>query len=119
MLVDCLTLATLYTVRIIAGAAAVSVSISFWLIAFSIFIFLSLALVKRYAELVVMAKEGENTALGRGYVISDSQLLQTLGVSSGYISALVIALYVHSEDVVSLYAQPIAIWLILLFFYFG
>ena len=60
-----------------------------------------------------MAKEGENTALGRGYVISDSQLLQTLGVSSGYISALVIALYVHSEDVVSLYAQPIAIWLIL------
>ena len=113
VLVDCLTLATLYTVRIIAGAAAVSVSISFWLIAFSIFIFLSLALVKRYAELVVMAKEGENTALGRGYVISDTQLLQTLGVSSGYISALVIALYVHSEDVVSLYAQPIAIWLIL------
>ena len=113
VLVDCLTLATLYTVRIIAGAAAVSVTLSFWLLAFSVFIFLSLALVKRYAELKVQIQEGKSYAHGRGYIVSDAPLLQTLGVSSGYISALVIALYVQSEDVVPLYAQPLAIWLVL------
>lgn len=113
VLVDCLTLATLYTVRIIAGAAAVSVALSFWLLAFSVFIFLSLALVKRYAELTVHIQEGKSSAHGRGYVVSDAPLLQTLGVSSGYISALIVALYVRSEDVVSLYAQPLAIWLVL------
>jgi len=113
VLVDCLTLATLYTVRIIAGAAAVGVSLSFWLLAFSVFIFLSLALVKRYAELLVQAQEGKSAIHGRGYVVSDASLLQTLGVSSGYISALIMALYVHSEDVVSLYVQPMAIWLVL------
>ncbi|MDB9998287.1 UbiA family prenyltransferase [Alphaproteobacteria bacterium] len=113
VLVDCLTLATLYTVRIIAGAAAVSVSLSFWLLAFSIFIFLSLALVKRYAELVVQSQEGKSSAYGRGYLVSDASLLQTLGVSSGYISALVIALYLRSEDVVSLYSEPLAIWLLI------
>jgi 4-hydroxybenzoate polyprenyltransferase len=113
VLVDCLTLATLYTVRIIAGAAAVGVSLSFWLLAFSVFIFLSLALVKRYAELLVQAQESKSATHGRGYVVSDASLLQTLGVSSGYISALIMALYVHSEDVVSLYVQPMAIWLVL------
>jgi 4-hydroxybenzoate polyprenyltransferase len=78
-----------------------------------VFIFLSLSLVKRFAELVVQAQKGEDAAHGRGYLVSDASLLQTLGVSSGYISTLVIALYVHSEDVVSIYAQPIAIWLVL------
>ena len=113
VLVDCLTLATLYTIRIIAGAAAVSVPLSFWLLAFSVFIFLSLALVKRYAELVVQTQEGKSSVHGRGYMVSDAPLLQTLGVSSGYVSALVIALYVRSEDAVSLYAEPIAIWFVL------
>ncbi|MDB3882443.1 UbiA family prenyltransferase [Amylibacter sp.] len=113
VLVDCLTLATLYTMRIIAGAAAVSVSLSFWLLAFSIFIFLSLALVKRYAELLVQSQEGENSVHGRGYLVTDAPLLQALGVSSGYISTLVIALYLRSENVMSLYAEPLAIWLLI------
>jgi len=113
VLVDCLTLATLYTLRVIAGAFAVSVPLSFWLLAFSVFLFLSLALVKRYAELVVETQERKSAAHGRGYVVFDAPLLQTFGVASGYVSALVIALYVRSEDVVALYAQPIAIWLIL------
>ena len=113
VLVDCLTLAILYTMRIIAGAAAVSVSLSFWLLAFSIFIFLSLALVKRYAELLVQSREGKNSAHGRGYLVTDAPLLQVLGVSSGYISTLVIALYLRSENVMSLYAQPLAIWLLI------
>ncbi len=113
VLVDCLTLATLYTMRIIAGAAAVSISLSFWLLAFSIFIFLSLALVKRYAELLVQSREGKNSAHGRGYLVSDAPLLQALGVSSGYISTVVIALYLRSDNVMSLYAQPLAIWLLI------
>ena len=113
VLIDCLVLATLYTVRIIAGAVAVSVTLSFWLLAFSVFIFLSLALLKRYAELKVQMQEGKSTAHGRGYMVSDAPLLQTFGASSGYISALVIALYVRSEDVVSLYAKPFGIWLVI------
>lgn len=113
VLIDCLALATLYTIRIIAGAVAVSVPLSFWLLAFSIFIFLSLALVKRYAELLVQLREGKNSAHGRGYLVSDAPLLQALGVSSGYISTLVIALYLRSENVLALYSYPIAIWLLI------
>jgi 4-hydroxybenzoate polyprenyltransferase len=113
LLVDCLTLASLYTLRIIAGAVTASLSLSFWLLAFSVFIFLSLALVKRYAELAVQALEGKSVAHGRGYLTSDASLLQTLGVSSGYISVLVIALYLQSKDVAPLYEQPIAIWFML------
>jgi len=112
VLVDCLTLAILFTIRIIAGAAAASLSLSFWLLAFSVFIFLSLALVKRYAELIVVQLQAGESGIahGRGYVVSDASLLQALGVSSGYISVLVVALYLRSEDVVSLYAQPMVIW---------
>ena len=113
VIIDCLTLATLYTIRIIAGAATLSISLSFWLLAFSIFIFLSLALVKRYEELLVQSREGKNSAHGRGYLVSDAPLLQALGVSSGYISTLIIALYLHSENVILLYAQPLAIWLLI------
>ncbi len=110
ILVDCLLLATLYTIRIIAGAAAVLVPLSFWLLAFSIFIFLSLAFVKRYAELQVQALAGNDHAPGRGYAVSDAPLVQTLGVSSGYAAVLVLALYLHSETVMQLYARPELIW---------
>ena len=66
VLVDCLTLAILYTLRIVAGAAAVSVPLSFWLLAFSIFLFLSLAFIKRYAELQAQPNSGSNKVHGRG-----------------------------------------------------
>lgn len=107
---DCLILTMLYTVRIIAGAAAVSLPLSFWMLAFSVFIFLSLALVKRYAELKVHLDAKKNDAHGRGYLISDILSLHIFGVSSGYISVLVIALYIRSEDIVSLYMYPKVIW---------
>ena len=113
VLVDCLTLVTLYTVRIIAGAAAASLALSFWLLAFSAFIFLSLALVKRYAELIVQAQAGKSHAHGRGYDVSDASLLQIFGVSSGYLSVLVVALYMRSENVAALYAQSGVIWFVL------
>ena len=113
VIVDCLTLATLYAIRIIAGSAAVSVPLSFWLLAFLIFISLSLAFVKRHAELLVQSREGKNTVHGRGYLVSDAPLLQILGVSSGYISTLVVALYLRSENVMVLYSQPFAIWFLI------
>jgi len=113
VLLDCITLATLYTTRIIAGAVALSLPLSFWLLAFSVFIFLSLALVKRYAELVVQKQAGNSISYGRGYVVSDAPLIQQLGISSGYISTLIIALYVNTEYVASLYAQPQLIWFII------
>ena len=110
VLIDCLTLAILYTSRIIAGAAVISVSLSFWLLAFSIFIFLSLAFVKRYTELMAQVKIGNDHAHGRGYKVSDSLIVQILGTSAGYLSVLVMALYIQSEDMMNLYAQPTAIW---------
>jgi 4-hydroxybenzoate polyprenyltransferase len=110
-LIDCLTLAALYTLRIIAGAAAVAISLSFWLLAFSIFIFLSLAFVKRYAELQVQAQAGNSHAHGRGYAVTDAPLVQTLGITAGYAAVLVLALYLHGETVVQLYKTPFLIWL--------
>jgi 4-hydroxybenzoate polyprenyltransferase len=109
-LIDCLTLAALYTLRIIAGAAAVAITLSFWLLAFSVFIFLSLAFVKRYAELQVQAQAGNSHAHGRGYAVTDAPLVQTLGITAGYAAVLVLALYLHGETVVTLYAQPELIW---------
>lgn len=109
-LIDCLTLAALYTLRLIAGAVAVAITLSFWLLAFSVFIFLSLAFVKRYAELRVQAGAGNSHAYGRGYVVTDAPLLQTLGITAGFAAVIVLALYLHSEAVVILYAQPQLIW---------
>ncbi len=110
-LIDCLTLAGLYTLRIIAGAAAVSVMLSFWLLAFSTFIFMSLAFVKRYAELQAQAGYGRSEVHGRGYKVSDAPLIQNLGITSGYAAVLVLALYLNSATVVSLYSQHEIIWL--------
>lgn len=110
MLVDCLTLAVLYTLRIIAGAAAAGLPLSFWLLAFAVFLFLSLAYVKRYAELQVQILQDKNKAHGRGYYTSDAPLVQTLGVTSGCASVVVLALYLNSDVVVHLYRMPEVVW---------
>jgi 4-hydroxybenzoate polyprenyltransferase len=110
IIVDCLTLAMLYTLRIVAGAAAASMSLSFWLLAFAVFLFLSLAFVKRYAELEVHLLHGKKKAHGRGYYTSDAPLVQTLGITSGFSAVLVLALYLNSETVVKLYRNPEFIW---------
>lgn len=110
MLVDCLALAILYTLRIVAGAAAVNHALSFWLLAFSVFLFLSLAFVKRYAELEIQLLSGKQKVHGRGYFTSDAPLIQTMGVTSGYASVLVLALYLNSDAVVKLYKMPEFIW---------
>jgi 4-hydroxybenzoate polyprenyltransferase/phosphoserine phosphatase len=110
VLIDCLVLAMLYTVRIIAGAAAAGISLSFWLLAFSVFLFLSLAFVKRYAELKTHADVGRDHAHGRGYWTSDAPLVQSLGITSGYAAVVVLALYLNSDAVVKLYQQPVVMW---------
>lgn len=110
ILLDCITLAMLYTLRIVAGAAALSIPLSFWLLAFAAFLFLSLAFVKRYAELQAQALTGRHKVHGRGYLTSDEPLVLNLGVTAGYAAALVLALYLNSNNVLVLYALPEAIW---------
>ncbi|WP_255440409.1 UbiA family prenyltransferase [Caenimonas sedimenti] len=108
VLVDCLTLAGLYTLRVVAGAAAASLALSFWLLAFSGFLFLSLAFVKRYAELQAQAAEGRTHAHGRAYLTSDAPLIQVLGIVSGYTAVVVLALYLNT--VLRFYARPEFVW---------
>ena len=111
ILVDCLVLAGLYTLRVAAGAAAVAITLSFWLLTFSVFIFLSLAFVKRFAELKAQEAIGKDCAHGRGYKVVDATLIQIMGVSVGYLAVLVLALYLQSETVTTLYQMPELIWL--------
>ncbi len=109
-LVDVVVLAALYAVRIIAGAAAVSIALSSWLLAFALFLFLSLAMVKRYTELLTIERLGRRTAAGRGYEIGDKEILSQFGSASGFLAVLVLALYVNSENVADLYRWPAVIW---------
>lgn len=110
VLIDCLTLASLYTLRIISGAAAVGHDLSFWLLAFSAFLFISLAFVKRYAELEVHLLSGMKKMHGRDYYTADASLIQTMGIVAGYSSVLVLALYLNSEAVLKRYVAPELIW---------
>jgi 4-hydroxybenzoate polyprenyltransferase/phosphoserine phosphatase len=110
--VDTVTLAILYTLRIIAGAAAIAVPLSFWLLAFSIFLFLSLAFVKRFSELAAATETGPRGPLpGRGWGRQDLQLVSSLGCAAGYIAVLVLALYIQDSRTAALYSQPQLIWL--------
>lgn len=110
VLLDVMTIAGLYTLRIIAGSAAVDIPPTFWLLAFSIFIFLSLAILKRYTELISLRTLGQQTASGRDYQVSDLTLLMALGGGSGYQAVLVLALYINSDRVTELYPSPEILW---------
>jgi len=110
LLLDVLTLAGLYTLRLLAGCAATGIEVSFWLLAFSIFFFLSLALVKRYVELrSTELPEGERIA-GRGYRAEDQEIVAQAGMASAFSSALVLALYIQGNSVKELYEYPFLIW---------
>ena len=112
LLVDAVALAGLYTLRIMAGAGAVMVPLSFWLLLFSVFLFLSLAFVKRYAELDALRRQQRLAALGRGYRVEDLAVLQSFGTAAGYLSVLVLALYINSPEIEPLYHRPKAIWML-------
>ncbi len=111
VLADCITLGLLYTLRIVAGWSAVGLVGSFWLLAFSLFLFLSLAFLKRHSELVELAQSGREDAPGRGYVASDRSLVQVMGVTAGFSSVLLLALYINGDTVLRLYSQPEVLWL--------
>lgn len=118
-LVDVLTLAGLYTARIVAGAAASGVGLSPWMLGFSMFLFLALAAVKRQAELVQQAPGTKPAA--RGYEAGDLPLLREIALVSGFSAVVVFALYISSEDVLRLYSMPEMLWLIcpLLLYWIG
>jgi 4-hydroxybenzoate polyprenyltransferase len=118
VLYDVFTLAVLYSTRVFAGGIATNIHLSFWLIAFSTFIFLSLAFVKRYSELLQVKDKGGLANRGRGYLAEDINLIQTMGVVSGFLSVVVFSLYIDSPDVVKLYSNPKVLWATGLLFLF-
>ncbi len=112
LVIDVLVLASLYTLRVILGGLAVAIAPSFWLLAFSMFLFLSLALVKRYAELWQLDTGGARMhTLGRGYQATDLSMVASLGGAAGYCAVLILALYVNDPGTAKLYSQPTVIWL--------
>lgn len=111
VLVDVIVLSGLYCVRILAGGAATNVPISPWLTAFAIFLFLSLAMVKRFSELQTTRASGAILSNGRGYHLGDIEQLRSFGTSSGYASVVVLAMYISNPMVMTLYRHPSRVWL--------
>lgn len=112
VLVDVIVLSGLYTIRILAGSAATGIIISTWLAGFSIFFFLSLAFVKRFAELESLRLRGGVTPSGRGYQVSDIEQLRSFGSASGYASVVVLTLYISTLEAQHLYRHTVRLWLI-------
>lgn len=112
ILIDIFTLSTLYTLRIIAGVAAIHGPYNVWLIIFSLFFFLSLAYLKRYVELSAMNAIGQTHVPGRGYHIDDRYILAILGIENAFIAAFVSARYIMINVIIAPYSYP---WFLCLF----
>lgn len=106
LMVDIVTLAILYTLRVLGGSAATEIAPSFWLLAFSFFIFLSLALLKRHSELFNLARDGKEKTRGRGYTTADKTPIGIMGVNTAFVSVLVFMLYFNSSNVLEQYRNP-------------
>lgn len=109
--IDVVTLGVLYTVRMIAGIAAVNLQYSPWLLGFSLFLFLSLGIVKRIAEILEKMQQDNTEVKGRGYRVSDLPLLEGMAVASAYSSVIVYFLYINNDFVTVLYNVPELLWL--------
>jgi len=109
--IDVIVLGALYTLRVLAGGLAVNIEVSTWLMGFSWFFFLSLAIMKRYADLVQIKNNNEIKLSGRGYLVVDKNIVQQAGIASGFIAMLVLVLYINSTNVINLYHTPILVWL--------
>jgi 4-hydroxybenzoate polyprenyltransferase len=112
MFVDVIVLASLYTVRVIGGAAAIAVPVSEWLLAFSMFIFTSLALIKRYIELAARLDDELPDPTNRNYRKSDLDIVAALAAAAGFNAVTVFALYISSDTVRHLYRYPQLLWLV-------
>ena len=111
-MLDVITIAALHTLRVVAGTLVIQAAWSFWLLGFSMFFFFSLASAKRVAELINLQKAGRQSTVGRDYQIADIPVMLTSGVSTGFISIMIVALYINSEKVQTLYANPMILWLL-------
>ncbi len=111
-MLDIILLATLFTTRIVAGAYAAEVYLSMWILAFSMFFFMNLAVLKRYTELLTMKKQNEIEAKGRGYTVEDMGLLLSIGPAAGFLSVLIFVLYINSSQATGLYNNTEILWLI-------
>jgi 4-hydroxybenzoate polyprenyltransferase len=111
-MLDIIILASLFTSRIVAGAFAANVYLSMWILAFSMFFFMNLAVLKRYTELLVMKAKNQTEAKGRGYTVDDMGLLLSIGPAAGFLSVLIFVLYLNSQQAVELYKDPFLLWLI-------
>ena len=114
-LVDVLVLSGLYTVRILAGGAATNTPISHWLAGFAIFLFFSLAIVKRFAELEQIRLSGNQLKNGRGYLMTDIEQMRAFGTASAFAAVVIFANYISSQDVIRLYSHARYLWLIVPF----
>lgn len=112
VILDVLILSAGYTLRVLGGAVAIDVVVSSWLLTFSVFMFFSLALTKRYSELVLMRSVEGARAHARAYVLKDSELIAALGVASGHVAVLVLALYISSATARALYRHYELIWIV-------
>lgn len=112
VLIDVIVLSLLYTLRILAGSAAVGIVVSSWLLAFSVFIFLSLALVKRCSELISLSTTGQTATRGRDYRVGDLAVLWPLGVGAALSSVVVFGLFLSSPETQQRYATPELLWLV-------
>lgn len=111
-IVDVLLLSGLYTLRLLAGGAATGTDISPWLAGFSSFLFLSLAMVKRYSELENLRERGLTATHGRGYLVTDIDQIRSFGTSSAYAAVVVFMLYIARPDVIGLYRHSTRLWLV-------
>ncbi len=107
---DVVFLACLYSLRVLAGGFALGIVVSPWLLGFSLFFFLNLAFLKRYADLQLVARDASAGSPGRDYRVDDAPLLLSLGPATGTMAALVLALYVQSDQVALLYSRPEVLW---------
>jgi 4-hydroxybenzoate polyprenyltransferase len=106
-------LGILYTLRIVAGWAAVGLPSSFWLLAFSLFLFVSLAFLKRFSELTLATQLGRADAAGRGYLATDVPIVLAMGIASGFASVLLLALYINTDVAMRRYSHPEVLWVTL------
>jgi 4-hydroxybenzoate polyprenyltransferase/phosphoserine phosphatase len=111
---DVMLLAGFYVYRVLIGAVAIQVTISPWLLAFSMFFFLGLGMVKRFSDVLLAAQNDQTTVAGRSYVTADVDFFRSVGTASSCVAVLVLALYLQSQEVTKLYARPHLLWLVCL-----
>jgi 4-hydroxybenzoate polyprenyltransferase len=112
-IVDVLLLSGLYAIRMLAGGAATGTEISPWLAGFACFLFLSLAMVKRFSELEVLRERGAISTHGRGYLVADLEQIRAFGTASAYAAVVVLSLYITRPDVTELYKHSERLWLVI------